>query len=598
MKILGKILKTILKCVAVILCVAILCGLITVCVTASIIAVEVAHDQGGADYETLKVSLGERMRAFFIRQSDTELTPDQEKAFLIGELTDLRERQMATDEMLLAELNSGAYTFDQPMIVTNPYGISPLTAMLLFTTDEPENISIHVNGDSQLAEVDYTFDGYDIVHALPVYGLYPNRLNAVELTARNERGTERQTICEIQTDRLPDALSHETVRAHALNESAIQPGFTFTFTGKNNEANRAALDVNGVYRWCLDLKGSEKLFHYTGYCGNYNSGNSVFLSVGNSAYGPVAIVEVSLLGKLLNAWYAPYGAHHDIDVHDDCVWVTGSIDGDYRESLIYCLDRNTGELLKTLDLADVLQPYRDQLQHNEGSEVFYSYEDWCHMNSIAAHGDKLVLSCRNQSTVVCIDLDGNIQWMLADPTDYFSYFRQLIPEPVGDGFTHFYVQHAADVLPDQDGDPSTVDVLLFDNGDFRVDDSEKVSRMVQYRIDEADMTVSQVWSWGDGVTELYSRRHGDADLLENGNRLGSFEPHDEKADLCYAYGVEVDPEGNAVWECWRTSNEPRHDYDEYRLERLMIYADSANDLKLGVPANLFIPETETKETAQ
>ena len=135
------------------------------------------------------------------------------------------------------------------------------------------------------------------------------------------------------------------------------------------------------------------------------------------------------------------------------------------------------------------------------------------MNSIAAHGDKLVLSCRNQSTVVCIDLDGNIQWMLADPTDYFSYFRQFIPEPVGDGFTHFYVQHAADVLPDQDGDPNTVDVLLFDNGDFRVDDSEKVSRMVQYRIDEGNMTVSQVWSWGDGVTELYSRRHGDADLL-------------------------------------------------------------------------------------
>lgn len=235
-------------------------------------------------------------------------------------------------------------------------------------------------------------------------------------------------------------------------------------------------------------------------------------------------------------------------------------------------------------------PYRNQTQHESVDDRYYSLNDWAHVNSIDMNGSDLVISARNQSTVVCNDAQGNIKWMLCDPKDYHASFQRHILKPIGDNFTWFYVQHAADVLPDQDDNPNTVDILLYDNGDFRVPDSEKASRMVQYRIDEAAMTVEQIWSWGDGVNELYSYHHGDADLLKNGNRLGSFEPWDEKAGLRYAYGIEVDSEGIPVWELLRTSTDTAHEYGEYRLERLNIYAKSANNLSLGIPANLFINE--------
>ena len=143
------------------------------------------------------------------------------------------------------------------------------------------------------------------------------------------------------------------------------------------------------------------------------------------------------------------------------------------------------------------------------------------------------------------------------------------------------------MLPDQDGDPNTVDLLLFDNGDY-VGAAEHAgcSRIVQYRIDEAAMTVEEVWSWGGDKPELYSYRHGSAQLLKNGNRLGSFEPYNASSVNRWAYGAEVDARGAAVWECWREGLST-HDYSEYRLERRDIYTDAANDIELGTEAKLF-----------
>ena len=589
MKIVKKVLSALLKCIAAVVAVCLFFGLLAACITGSLLAVDLVRKRGGETYAGVESKAVSWLQGKL--EGGQHLTDAQQRQYLSEHLGDMRQRQLEVDEMLLAELHSGAYSFDQPMLVNNPYGISPLTAVLLFTTEQPEIISIHIEGDTPLAAVDYTFDGYGTEHIIPVYGLYAGRENAVTLTARTEAGAERTAALSIATDALPDSLAHETVRAYALDASAVQPGFTFTYRGNNMQITRAALDVNGDYRWCLDLKGGDALLGYAQYCGNYNGGNSVFIAVGSLDYGVVDILEFNLLGKLLNAWYSPYGAHHDIEIDGDTLWVTGSVDSGTKESLLYALDMTTGEITHTLDYADILQPYRDQAQFYTGERVFYELSDWCHMNSVTTCGDDLIISSRHQSTVVCNDRDGNIKWMLCDPADYFAHFQRYILRPVGDNFTYFYTQHAAEVMPDQDGDPDTVDILLFDNGDFRVADAEKASRMVQYRVNAREMTVEQIWSWGDDCHELYSYRHGDADLLPNGNRLGSFEPYDEKADLRYAYGVEVDADGNVVWECWRTSDDAAHEYGEYRLERLEIYAEAANDLRLGTPANLFLPET-------
>ena len=564
-------------------------GLLAACITGSLLAVDFVRHQGGETYAGVELKALSWLKGF-VRQRKGYSARDQIQ-YLSNQLISIRDSQLQTDEMMLRELDSDAYSLENPLIVNDPYGLSPLTALLLFKTREPQKMAIHVAGDTPLAEVDYAFEGYNTEHILPVYGLYPGRENEVTLTARKKDGDVQTVHLSIEADQLPDSLAHETVRCTLLNEAAYQPGFTFTFRGNNSQVTRAALDVNGVYRWCLDLKGTP-LLSYARPSGNYNGGNSVFMAVGNNTYGTAGILEFNLLGKLLNAWYTPYGVHHDIEVTDDCLWVAGSTDEKTKENMIYCLDRHNGELLDTIEYEDILQPYRNQTQHYPDIDNFYSMEDWAHINSVDLHNGNLVISSRHQSTVVCNDVKGGIKWMLCDPTDYHASYRRYMLTPVGEDFLWPYTQHAADVLPDQDGDRDTVDILLFDNGDFRLDDSEKASRMVQYRINEAEMTVEQVWAWGGDENELYSYRHGDADLLPNGNRLGSFEPYDEKAKLRYAYGIEVDSLGEPVWEVVRTSKDDAHEYGEYRLERLHIYAGSANDLSVGRAANLFIPDNE------
>jgi arylsulfate sulfotransferase len=244
-----------------------------------------------------------------------------------------------------------------------------------------------------------------------------------------------------------------------------------------------------------------------------------------------------------------------------------------------------------IDYNNILQKNRNQLKnYPKAYGEYYTDLDWVHINSIDFIGDNVVISSRNQSTVVCNDQEGNIKWMLCDPAGYNKQYKQYMLKSVGKNFFWPYTQHAADVLPDQDGNPDTVDILLFDNGNFRLSDKKKASHMIQYRINEKEMTVQLIWSWGEDRKELYSMVRGDADLLENGNRLGSFEPRKTKKQVCYAHGVEVDEQGEPVWEITRRNEDETGKYCEYRLERLLIYAEAANDLSLGVPANLFLPE--------
>ena len=581
-----RILKFIMKALAVVvafcICTVTLCG----CIFGSLALLDVVQSRGGSYYEKfeeLVVRSGEKLVNKFSLGSLSSAGAQEE--YLVQELNAMAQQQLETDQLLLAELGSGAYTPEAPFILVNPYGHSPLTALVMFRTEQSAQVSIHIGGDTKLAEVAYDFEGWNTDHMIPVYGLYAGRENTVTLSLNYADGSRESHRLMIVTEGLPDALSHEVVRAHAMDESAYQPGLNFTYMGYGGAECKSAFDANGAYRWYLDTSSGP--LAYSGYCANYNCGNSIFFSVGNRAYGAVAIVEMNYLGKLLNAYLTPYGAHHDIEVTADSLLITGSSDPDVKEDFLYEIDRESGAIITTLDYDSMLQVQRDLTVDHPEITNFYDPGDWLHMNSIAPHGENLIISARHQSTVVCNDRAGNIKWMLCDPADYYEYFRQYILTPVGEGFEYPYIQHAAEVLPDQDGNPDTLDLLLFDNGDFRKEVKDCYSRMVQYRINEKEMTVEQVWEYGSDRTELFSYRHGDADLLPNGNFLGSFEPFDMKNETYCAYGIELRADHTPVWECWRYSTGDNQEYTEYRLERLEIYAGAANDLQIGTEAKLF-----------
>ena len=89
-------------------------------------------------------------------------------------------RQNKAEQEILAEFEQGNYTLEVPLVKLNPYLISPLTALILFRTNVKQEITLTVKGKEPAGDISHTFPR-DTVHILPVYGLYGDYENTVEL---------------------------------------------------------------------------------------------------------------------------------------------------------------------------------------------------------------------------------------------------------------------------------------------------------------------------------------------------------------------------------------------------------------------------------
>ena len=159
------------------------------------------------------------------------------------------------------------------------------------------------------------------------------------------------------------------------------------------------------------------------------------------------------------------------------------------------------------------------------------------------------------------------------------------------------------MLPDYDHNPDTVDILLFDNGISRDSMGEKIpaekryTRLVHYRVDEKAKTVEQLWQYGKERPELYARTLGNVQLLENGNIYASFarEGHSvpkKKSppvikDTVY---LEVNRQGEVIWECLGRSFDNSIRYGEYRAERWPLYNKDMDYSTLMQEPQNFVPK--------
>jgi hypothetical protein len=181
----------------------------------------------------------------------------------------------------------------------------------------------------------------------------------------------------------------------------------------------------------------------------------------------------------------------------------------------------------------------------------------------------IIISSRTQSAVFKMTYPGmQIKWILGAHDNWSKKYQPYLLTPVGDNFEWAWVQHHATLYgPDVPGD-NVVDILLFDNGTYRSFDLatansplEWYSRVVHYRINEADMTVEQIWEYGqERGAAIFSGMRGSAYLLRNGDVLGTWAdiykdaqgnplPTIKRTDTSATYTskvIEVDPSNNEV----------------------------------------------------
>ncbi|WP_240422375.1 aryl-sulfate sulfotransferase [Listeria costaricensis] len=493
--------------------------------------------------------------------------------------TNLVDEQTKIEKQLTEDSQDS--TFEDPYVKLNPYGTSPLSALILFDTDEKTKISVEVEGKSSDTTIrSEVNDTYTTHHEVPVLGLYADTANTVKIIAVTQDGDVSEKTVTIQTDKLPDDMPDiEVVESDA--QKMEQTGNQLTFMTPSTKY-AYGVDSNGDVRW-YSTKYNSHVFK------ELENGHLLYLTkYDNDDDTYSLLLETDYLGKIYHAYSmtsdpesevagssSKSAIHHDaIELPSGNLLLTINDGSKYMEDTMIEIDRQTGEIVKTIDLKDILPKsfYRDYKARSDGKV------DWFHQNAIwyDESDDSIVISSRNQDTIMKLDYETtDIKWILSDKEGWPDSYQKYLLEPTGDDFKYPAGQHAVEILPDQDNNSDTIDILLYDNNIVvsRGDEEEsgKYSEAVQYRINEKDKTVEEVFSFGKDLGEDYwTEIVGSARYMETtGNYLVDFgHRHDGTESSVF----EVDKDGNIVFEM-NLTNFPESAW-AYRAERLSLYPSS------------------------
>ena len=482
---------------------------------------------------------------------------------------------------------SEGYTIDNPNIIVNPYEISPLTALVIFETDEEVSPTITVVGKDEHSTFTHTFDA-NTVHYLPIYGLYADTSNEVVISY----GDVEKRL-EIKTEALPDDFIMPTsVEA----QKSMLDNELYFFT-PSSSGYTCAYDINGDVRWYLTINALWEI--------NRLSNGHLMVSTErlvNSPYYMSGLYEMDLLGKIYTEISLEGGYHHDyFELPSGNLLVASNDfnnDDGTVEDYIVEVNRNTGDIVKTWDLKDILNM-------EDGKSENWTEYDWFHNNSVwyDEATNSITLSGRHQDAVINIDYDtGELNWIIGDPTNWSEEYQKYFFTPVGDDFEWQWSQHAAMITPEGY-------VFILDNGNNKskieseyVPAEDSYTRGVMYKIDTDAMTIEQIWEYGKTRgSEFYSPYISDVDYIEQDHYIvhsGGIVYVDGKnsnepaglggADALVSDTVEL-LDDEVIFELVLPTN-------NYRVEKMSLYTDK-EDFQMGDAKRIgSLGETEKEDT--
>ncbi len=187
--------------------------------------------------------------------------------------------------------NSYGYSIDNPHVIVNPYGNSPLTGIVMFETNDYSDVSVCIKNKNNECDISYSFGKYKY-HIIPIYGLYADYNNSIVLKAEG-----KEKVINIKTDALPDDFG----------DVLFDGSFSF---------------YNGNYPYASDSEGNVRWYFNRKYFGNVTF-NDNYVIVGNDSYtenGTIGIYRMNLLGKIYNEYllsddYYGYSCYYDGNIY-------------------------------------------------------------------------------------------------------------------------------------------------------------------------------------------------------------------------------------------------------------------------------------------
>ena len=214
--------------------------------------------------------------------------------------------------------NVYGYDIGNPNIIVDPYGNSPLTALVMFTSDDYSEVSVTIKGKYG-NDINYTFSN-DKYHLIPIYGLYADYNNTVIIRCE---GSEK--IINISTSSLPEDF--------LFSENMVSDNYSFY-----NNGYPYATDSYGDVRWYLNE-------HFFGNVTLLDNGNVI---VGSNEYNDedstLSFYRMNLLGKIYSEYLLDNG-YYGVNTNFE-----GNIIVKSDKYLV--MDLQTGNIIDELDEID------------------------------------------------------------------------------------------------------------------------------------------------------------------------------------------------------------------------------------------------------
>ena len=443
-----------------------------------------------------------------------------------------------------------------PKISPNPNPAVPLAAILECNTDEPSRIVLIVSDGKEEREISVDQD-FATDHRLPILGLAANKTHTLRVRAVDPTGNwvEAEDTLEYTTPALPDDFPPLSVQVSKMDR--MEPGVTLFEISR-----RLGNDFDPDFQLVLAVNSHGEVVWY--YRPDHSIGNLRILSNGNLLYlsSQYRAIEASLTGEIVRQWHAgqypnggdeldvPAGSipvdtetfHHEILQMPSGNFLVLSTElrvvdnfpkdlgnpGSLKEKANLIGDvvvefQPDGVIVNQWKLLDLLDANRygyssaGRFWETRGyGHIEGGTKDWGHVNSVFYNqpDDSIIVSVRAQDAVAKFSRQtGELIWILGTHAGWRDPWKEFLLNPVGELEWQFH-QHAARIT--RDGS-----LLLFDNGNFRawppeakIPDKETYSRAVEFKIDEEEHTVEQVWLYGGpGPNAFFSSFVSEADLL-------------------------------------------------------------------------------------
>ncbi len=500
--------------------------------------------------------------------------------YALGEI--INEQKEVDDEILRIEKDK-TYTLSNPKLLVNPYKLSPLTALVLFNTDEETSITVNVNDEFTTTVEKST------THNIPIYGLRADYKNIVKLT--DEKGNTKEL--EIKTkpytvDKLEIEVSDEK-----LNDELyfLSPNFV----------NNCIYDKEGNLVWYIEGDYAGDIIFLEN---NHFLISDPYQGTNGVKINYAGFIEMDYLGKIYTQYITPHGYHHEIvPIKDNKIITTGAKDGSpFLEAVLYIMDLNTGESVYSIDFYDYFHNIAPDWVESLGTNFDFV------LNSISydESSNDVILSFRGFGAIVRFDLDSSeIKWMIADPNNLPEELHRFLLNRT-DNTKYPYGEHSAVLLSDgtiafHNNDADQFNMKSQDLKDYL----DKYTTNVIIKVDENNRTFRTVWEYDANKNE-WSKVGGRIEILPNENKLLTYgwsiskDSYDDAEgisinDTKYLHGivVELDKDNNVLFK-GKTNGLL------YRVYKMNIYnAETKNfevsDYKLinGNKVNADIVETST-----